>query len=273
MKVFDFNVHLPYCRKNEVDEMIVSETSLKVKDLEASYTGFLNEFKMNISDGNFMLFNQNLFSEAGASGFIGYVRKDFNHSYFTALVDFRRSNVFDYIDNAIAQGVNFIKFHSYVQMILESDFPEILRVCRYVEMKGIPICFDASFGTTKMFVYDNLKLIAFIAEFITRVPLIILHSGGVRVLEAVLLASDRKNLYLETSFSLPYLQNSSVEQDFAFAYKKIGSERVLYGSDFPYESFDKAQTVISHFFDKYRFDMSDVEKIMYKNALRLGSNE
>jgi predicted TIM-barrel fold metal-dependent hydrolase len=120
-----------------------------------------------------------------------------------------------------------------------------------------------------MYKYDNLKLVCAVADQVNNTPILVLHSGGNRVLEAMLIAAEKQNVFLETSFSLSYYKGSSVENDIAFAYKKIGVERVLYGSDFPYVSIQESINVHHQFLEKHSFSTNDIEKIMFKNAQSL----
>ena len=85
----------------------------------------------------------------------------------------------------------------------------------------------------------------------------------------MLLALDKSNIWLDTSFSLPYYIGSSIEMDYAFAYKKIGLERIVYGSDTPYLNSENAQQIHLEFFQKFNFSDNDVENIMCNNALNL----
>jgi len=268
MNIYDFNIHLPCKLKNSPSSTIADEKKLSQKELEFCYSKHLATFKKYITCGNFMVFNQQLFNE-GDITFCKQVKKDFQHSFVSLLTDFRRDDIFTYLDHAIAQGIDAIKFHSYVQQISEADFSEVLKVAKYAEEKQILILLDTSYGTSKMYLHDNIKLACFLSEYISKVPLILLHSGASRVIEAMLLAEERKNIYLDTSFSLPYLMGSSLEQDFAFAYKKIGYHRILYGSDFPYVSMENSIECNLKFLDKYNFSSTEIENIMYNNAMCL----
>ena len=271
MQIFDFNVHFPCSLQNSVNETIKDENTLSLQDLHSCYSYHFDTFKNNIQAANFMLFNQNIFFEADLTDFIQTIKYDFKNSLITALIDFRKHNALQYIDKAIAEGIDCIKFHSYNQNISEADFTEIVKICQYAEAKGVMICIDTSYGTSKMFVYDNLKLACFIADFVTKIPIVLLHSGGKRVIEAMLLADDKKNIFLDTSFSLPYYLNSSIETDFAYVYRKIGSKRVLYGSDAPYVNIHKNIETTIAFLEKHRFSQQEIEDILFHNAQNLKS--
>ena len=271
MNKFDFNIHFPVISNSEgdVDKIISNDFELNLCDLNNCYDIHFKELKENIDSGNFMLFNPNVFDD-DISGFIGKVQEDFNNSTFTWLLDFRRSDIFELIEKALLQGVSMFKFHSYQQLIKESDYELILSTAKYIQKLGKPICIDTSFGSPSMYKYDNLKFVLYLLEEINNVPVVLLHSGGARVLDAMLIAEAKANVYLETSYSLLYYLGSSVEKDLSFAYKKIGSKRIIYGSDYPYmpmrETFDKTMK----FFYENNFNDNDIDNILYKNAINIG---
>lgn len=271
MKVYDFNIHLPCNLTSDVNSSIASENSMTLKNLEYCYTNYTQSFKNHIKAGNFMLFNQNIFFEDDLTSFIKSVKDDFNSSMVTALIDFRKDNVMEYLDRAISNGIDSIKFHSYNQKITEADFITIVKICQYVQEKNIIISIDTSYGTSKMYVYDNMKLACFISDFITKVPIVLLHSGGARVIEAMLLADEKKNIFLDTSFSVITYLDSSLERDFAYTYKKIGSNRVIYGSDTPYINVAESINQTVDFLEKYKFTNSDIENILFNTSNNLKS--
>jgi len=264
--IFDFNIHLPCNLTNNINNNISNDNSMNLKELEVCYYNYFNKFNNNINAGNFMLFNQNIFFEDDLTTFISNVKNDFKGSLFTALIDFRKDNVLDYLNKAIINGIDCIKFHSYNQKITESDFTNIIKVSQYAQERNIIICIDTSYGTSKMYEYDNLKLACHISDFITKVPIILLHTGGARVIEAMLLADEKKNIFLDTSFSILCYLDSSLEKDFAYTYKKIGSDRVVYGSDTPYIDINESLDKTIEFLDKYKFTSNEIENILYNTA-------
>ena len=268
-KIFDFNVHLPYVLKNDLNQSVYNETDIEADQIFESYRKYSKILKETICGANFMFLNEKILLQKELDNIIKTIKNDFERCYFTFIVDFRKDKYEYLIDRAIECGAHGVKFHSYIQKISLDDFADVLKVSKYAENHGLFICIDTSYGTSGIYRYDNLRLAAFLSEFISDVPIILLHSAGIRILEAMLLADCKKNIYLETSFSLPYLLGSSVEQDFAFSYKKIGTDKILYGSDFPYVSIEDSVNVMNNFFEKYNFNYDDIERIMFNNALRL----
>jgi predicted TIM-barrel fold metal-dependent hydrolase len=160
-------------------------------------------------------------------------------------------------------------FNSYLQKIGENDFARVIQVCQYAASKGLILCLDGSYGTSKMYTYDNMRLACLVADAVTSVPIVIVHSGGLRIMKAMLLAMEKKNVWLDTSFSLPYYLGSSIELDYAFTYKKIGTDRVVFGSDIPYLNSEESVKIHMSFFEKYHFSSQAIDNIMCQNARRL----
>lgn len=272
MNIYDFNIHMPFDVSADVEHITANETVMDDASLVAAFKHYQPTFAP-LKGMNFMLFNQELFHLDQNSAFIQQAKLVYPDAVFTALIDFRQSNPFEYIDRAHACGVTGIKFHSYIQKISDTDFSDCLKVAQYAESLGMFICIDASYGTTRMYKYDNLKLVGHLADFVSKVPIIILHSGSIRCFEAMLIAVEKQNVYLETSFSLPFYQGSSIEQDLAFVYRKVGCHRILYASDAPYVGVTESLECIQTFFEKHRFSTSEIENICYNNALKMIHHE
>jgi predicted TIM-barrel fold metal-dependent hydrolase len=272
MLIYDFNIHLPLLQHGDVNEVISEDRHLTIADLSKAFDAHLPSIKKN-AGANFMLFNTNLFNtNAVFSYFDQKVRNAFSACSFTALIDFRRSDVMNYLETVKKSKVKFVMFNSYLQEISDEDFPKVYAVCKFAEENKINICLDSSYGTSKMYTYDNMRLACYIADRVTKVPIVLIHCGGKRIMDAMLLAADKSNVFLDTSFSLPYYLGSSVEMDMAFAFKRLGTNKVVYGSDFPYLNSDKSEQLHLDFFNKYHFSSEDIENMMCKNALALINN-
>lgn len=268
MKVFDFNIHLPLIQSNNINEVIHQDMTLSVDELCQNLQLYYSVFK-SLEGANLMLFNQNLLNNQNIQPFVDQCSNTLKHFLLTTLIDYSQDNVLEYIEKAYSQGIRAIMFNSYLQKIASFDHEKILHISKFAAEQGMLICIDTSYGTTKMYDYDNLKLACFIADHISESPIILIHSGGSRLIEAMLVALDKPNIYLDTSFSLPFYLGSSLEQDFAFTLNKIGSHRILFGSDNPYITFDHAVNQYLKFFEKYNFRESDIKNVMYHTAMGL----
>jgi hypothetical protein len=268
LRPFDFNIHLP--SSSNPATWLESEQTGSVEDYKDAYRAVRNSIISTVSGANFMLFNEfNPDQGELLRGLIEEVRRDIPHALFTQLLDFRREDLTKVLSALKDAGVNAVKFHSYVQQIARPDIEDAVAAARQAEALGLFICIDASYGTVGMYDYDNLLLAVKVLNVVKTVPVVILHSGGARCLDAMLLLLDSQNAYLETSFSLSFYKGSTVESNLAFCYKKAGAGRVLYASDSPYISMDESLRVINEFFDRHEFGMDDRDGILSLNAHRL----
>jgi uncharacterized protein len=255
--VFDINIHLPH-RESNLQGFLREESFMRSKELIHGFNHYHDEFS-DIMGGNFMIFNENI-EHNEIQIFSNYVRDKMKNSFFTLLTNFRFTS-FDYLEKMKESGVSAIKFHSYVQKISDLDFDDVLECSKNAEKLGLPIFIDTSYGTSKMYQHDNLKLAAFLLDHIKSVPVVLLHSGGSRVLEAFLLAASCDNVFLDSSFSVDTYLGSSVEIDLAYTYNQIGFDRVVYGSDMPYVSSNDSLNSIKKFFKNQNINLD------YQNSM------
>ena len=195
-KIFDFNVHLPYVLKNDSNQSVYNETDIEADQIFESYRKYSKILKETICGANFMFLNEKILLQKELDNIIKTIKNDFERCYFTFIVDFRKDKYEYLIDRAIECGAHGVKFHSYIQKISLDDFADVLKVSQYAENHGLFICIDTSYGTSGIYRYDNLRLAAFLSEFISDVPIILLHSAGIRILEAMLLADCKKTYIL-----------------------------------------------------------------------------
>ena len=265
MRVFDINIHLP-CGVNGLTEQLTKDSTMNADELITCYDHYKNEFSKLIG-GNFMIFNHKI-NNKEVEFFTDYVKSEMENSFFTLLADFRELNFLD-LENMQRSGISAIKFHSYVQKISDSDFESVLICAKNAEKLNLPIFIDTSFGTTKMYQYDNLKLAAYLLDHIKHVPVVLLHAGCSRALEAFLLAASCENVFLDTSFGVDAYLGSTIEQDMSFSFKTIGFDKVVYGSDMPYVSSKRRLQSIYTFFDNQDINSKQQEKVLSKSWRRI----
>ncbi len=265
--IYDFNLHFHRSSKS----LPTNEGALTYQDI-ANYLTINKKTFASFSGGNFMLFSHGLTADKSSfNSLIKDLFKQYSDYSVTILVDFRDEGVIDNIRFMSSIGIKSIKFHSYFQKIAEDDYSSVLNISKHAEELGMLICIDTSYGTSGMYRFDNMKLACLITEEVS-CPIVLLHSGGSRALEAMLLAEDKANIFLETSFSLPYYEGSTIEKDIVFAYKKLGASRIIYGSDFPYVSLGEAEMCTLRYLEKCGFSEKEISMVMYENAINLFSS-
>jgi len=267
MKVFDFNIHLP-CSGKDLDSRLQDETSMTGSSFEKCFLGYESEIRERCMGGNIMLLNSTL-DNTEIESLVKTTKSSISMSCLTVMIDPRDINWIKRVKELYEAGVTGIKFHCYIQKITKEDFTICMGIASIAESLGMLVMIDTSYGSLGMYQYDNLRLATAVANVVTKAPIILLHSGGARCLEAMLLADAAKNVFLETSFSLPYYLDSGVERDLAFAYKKLGQDKILYGSDFPYVGFVESEESFLNFMDKWGFTASEIDSIAVQNGLRI----
>lgn len=185
-----------------------------------------------------------------------------------SLLDFRDPQPEALVDRAADAGLKAIKFHPYLQRIEPGDYSKIERAARQAESRGLILTICTAHGTRVLYRHCGVELAAHLAG-VVRCPILMAHGGGALVLDAMLAAQDAPNLFLDTSYSLPFWQGSSVEQDFAFAMKKLGTDRWVFGSDGPYMDPVGSRETVAAFLERNGFSDRDREKIFHETASRL----
>ena len=261
--MFDWNVHLP-CGSDSLGQRWHDERNMSADELLGCSRLYFDAVRTVVTNANFMIFNEKL-GQVHVSKFCSGIRRLLPEANVTMLIDFSVSNPSEHIQGLIESGVNAVAFHSYFQKITVDHYSSVLNQAKIAASFNMPILIDSSYGSTDMYLCNNLSLAAFILREITNVPVLLMHSGGARAMEAFLLADACSNVFLDTSFSVPYYMDSTIENDLAFAYKRIGVERVLFGSDFPYVDFQDALSKTRLFFERNGFSDSEIE-IVFSNT-------
>jgi hypothetical protein len=263
LSMFDWNVHLP-CRSDSLSQRWNDERTMTADELLHCLSRYIHAARTVVTNANFMIFNETL-DYAQVSKFCLGLRELLPEAYVTMLVDLSPSCPSEHIHRLMESGVNAVTFHSYFQKITVDKYSSVLGLSKVAAGLNMPILIDASYGSTDMYIYNNLSLAGSILSEITDVPVVLMHSGGARAMEAFLLADACPNVFLDTSFSVPYYMDSTIEKDLAYAYKRIGVERVLFGSDFPYVSFENAVSKTRLFFERNGFSDPEIE-IVFSNS-------
>lgn len=283
MKPFDFNIHPNTsnltCIGSGAEPMVDLEFSLDPDELYSSLTqSIIAEFwSQHISGFNCMIFSSYFQNNPHDIGqFINKLKYFCGNAnlviQFTLLVDPRPDCSYEQLFDAYSRaGVKFIKFHSYHQHIDKDLIPSCVEIAEIAQSYNIGICIDASYGSLGLFKYDNLLLASEILSYVKDVPVVILHCGGLRCYEAVLIALDSKNAYIELSFSPHFYRGTEVYSRFVDILKLFPIERFLYASDYPYVRLDESVDTIKTLLSTALISVSEIEKVFHGNALLLFS--
>lgn len=253
-----------------VDIGIKQDTELGSEDLLINLKTFLPEFQhAGIDSANFMLFNHEVIHDQKIESFLSYARTVMQGSVFCLLFDFRKRDYESELIRLKSLGFHSIKFHAYVQDISKNDYQTILKIAFRAEQLGFTINIDTSYGSTKMYRNNPIELAAEIVSIVKQAPVILLHSGGAKVLDAFLLADMCSNVYLETSLSLIYYSKFQLIEHFKDVYRHLGANRILFASDYPFQRVEDAINHQMELFESIGFSAEERELIFYENARKL----
>jgi hypothetical protein len=129
-------------------------------------------------------------------------------------------------------GVSGLKLHPRLDnyFILSPECIEIVKAAGDLDM---PVLIDA-FPWGRNFVLGNVpEAFARLAEAAPHTRIAIGHSGGHRVLDALMVAKYYKNIYLDFTLTLLYYRGSTVLQDMKYAVSCLRGDRIFLGTDYP----------------------------------------
>ena len=105
IQIFDFNIHLPIKGLKSIDEVIVDDLQLDEEKLIQGLN--YNKTYLETTEGsNVLLFNTDLFSNS-VSSFLK-ASKSFKNINLTSLIDFRRNDIYAYIDILMENSVKAV---------------------------------------------------------------------------------------------------------------------------------------------------------------------
>lgn len=134
---------------------------------------------------------------------------------------------------SLKQGVcSFLKVHPRQSGISPAD-PALDPFLEAAEEFAVPAVFCTYMRGPRLPMRDLTPLVFDdIARRRPNLTLVLAHAGSYRALDAIAVAQSHANVYLDLSHVLEYFQDTSLERDFIFAFKKL-DRKVIYGSDFP----------------------------------------
>jgi predicted TIM-barrel fold metal-dependent hydrolase len=130
-----------------------------------------------------------------------------------------------------------LKIHPRQQGI-NVEQPAVREVLAWAAGRDVPVLFDVfpfgpSLGDTATY---PLAYHA-VARDLPALRMVLAHAGGIRLMDAFLVAKSDPGVYLDLSFTPVYFKGSSLAEDCSFVCRRLPAGRVLYGSDFPYVPF------------------------------------
>lgn len=164
------------------------------------------------------------------------------------------------VNEYIRRGCKGMKLHPVIQGFSPKS-EKVFDLIGLVRPHGIPIiCHTGCFPLRSLEgrkEYGNIENFIPLIQKFHEVPFIMCHMNLFHSEEAISIAKRYENVYLETSWQTP--------KNIRRAISAIGSERVVFGSDWPYASQSSSLAVVRKACGSDR----SLQNVFYSNARRL----
>lgn len=179
---------------------------------------------------------------------------------------------YDRVKHAAESGViQAYKIHSREQKLTPDDFPALADALEKVN-SNIPIIFDAFYFDHHLLYQPYLPGIILLAERFPDKTFIVAHAGGIEILRYFFHLRTLPNIIYDLSFSLQYLEDSSLYLDLIKLIKYTDKSKIMFGTDYFYASPKFQLEVMMRIMDKLSLDQKDQDAILFKNAERVFFN-
>ena len=189
----------------------------------------LDNYNLDIAGGNLIVNFLELFE---------LYRDTINNSSkrysLTCIFDFRSLDNIDQFNDRVEKGeIHGAKIHSKIQKIYPHEYQLI---CSRIESipDHIPIILDSWYDWYDLSIQPSLEHNIMLALKYPQKKFIIAHAGGSKILDYFMHTRKINNMYYDLSLTLGYFKGSSVWRDVKHFVKYVPSDRIMYGSDYPY---------------------------------------
>lgn len=185
-------------------------------------------------------------------------------SVITIILDLRRpQEVMELCKND--PRIRGLKIHSRIQRLTHNDYSK-LNVWLNEFDSAMPVIYDAFYYGHELEYQPNLGEFIHLARNHTDRNFVVAHAGGHKTLEYLLQLRTLKNIYYDLSFSLAYLEGTSVAQDLYHLIKVTHKKRIIFGTDFPHIEVRKQFDIASKLVLLMELTPEDTDLIFYENA-------
>lgn len=154
-----------------------------------------------------------------------------------------------------------LKLHPRRQGFSMDHVDTVIDLARVAAEADLPILMD-SFPYGKGALRDcSLELVEAISEAVPSAKIIIAHMGGIRILDALILARTSYTIYLDLSLTYSVYRGSHIEQDIFYAIRRIGADRCIYGSDYPDVGLTASYEMMRAALDDHGFSSAEQDMI------------
>ncbi len=183
------------------------------------------------------------------------------------ILDYKDPHWKEGFDKLAEKGIPYvIKLHPRISNITINDFEKIS--LDIMKLSSDVIIVDNWIYGPRIENHIGTELTIYLSEKFKEKIIVMAHSGGVRILETMLLTRPLKNVYYDLAETCSYFTNTSVYQDIVH-FIKYTKKRIMFGSDYPDFSIGYAKDMMLKELELANLDNEDIDAIMYANAVRI----
>lgn len=159
-----------------------------------------------------------------------------------------------------------VKIHPRLTGIVKNDFEQIADCISLIDFDTVIV--DNWIYGPRIENHIGTELCVYLAEFFPDKKIVMAHSGGVRLLETMLVTRPVKNIYYDLAETCQYFNNTSVYMDVVH-FLKYTKDRIMFGSDYPDFKINYSIKMMEKEMELAELLQEDKDAVMYANAIRI----
>lgn len=189
---------------------------------------------------------------------------------FVSLNPLEPESVTEGLTNYVRSGkMHGVKLHPRRQGFTIEHTREVIQLVEQAAELRVPILFDAfPYGDT-YYKIQEVRMIHEVAQAVPQANIIMAHTGGIHVMDALMVVKGNRNVVVDVSFTPFWFAGSTVYSDLIFVLRKLGANRILHGSDSPEVPVGRSVEDTLALCDQCGFNDGDRSLIFAGNAQRL----
>lgn len=195
-----------------------------------------------------------------------YLKHKTNQDSLTYIFDFRNvTSITEVKDMLNTSTIQALKVHSRIQKIEYSEYEQVEYALRDIPT-NVPVILDAWYYGSDLKYNPSLEGIISIIKMQPDRKFVIAHAGGYRIIEYFYHTRDLDNASYDLSLTTQYLSDSSLFIDLKKFLRWIPTERILFGTDFPYASPKGQYDLLLQILSSLQITSSEYDSILYENG-------
>jgi len=173
---------------------------------------------------------------------------------------------FEFVEELLRLNkIHALKIHSRRQKIRAEDYRSFYSKFELLPT-GVPIIVDSFYYGSEMDYQPNLEETVKMIKAFPSLKFVIAHAGGYELLRYFFHLRELPNVWYDLSFSLQYLNDSSVFLDLRKLVRFTDDRKIMFGSDYPYAAPKRQHGILGSLLEELSFTDQQIERIFFANA-------